>query len=99
MRDEPDDVLRLAADLELLRRGRLSVTEFRARYQTNGGDTLFDAIAENLEHYLSDGDIRARDPAYRAMQEAELTKLIGLLESGAPAERLRRITFLASSEG
>lgn len=79
-------------------RGRLSAADFRVRYQTNGGPSPVDAISENLEHYLSDGDRRAADPAYGRMQDDELRKLIHLLETGASAEQLRRITFLAPSE-
>jgi hypothetical protein len=48
----------------------------------------------NLEHYLADSDIRARDPEYRAMQNGQLLKLIGLLREGAPIVELRRVNFL-----
>jgi hypothetical protein len=92
-----DDLTSLLADLEALMLGRLSAAEFRARHQTNGGSTPIDVISENLEHYLSDGERRARDPAHRRMQNEELGKLIRLLETGASAERLRNITFLTFS--
>ena len=51
----------------------------------------------NLEHYLADADIRAKDAAYRDMQDAELTKLIRLLREGGSKTMLRALTFLGSS--
>lgn len=97
MSNAADELTALLADLEALMRGLLPPAAFRARHQTNGGSSPIDAIAENLEHYLSDGERRAQDPAYRQMQDQELAKLIRLLETGAPTDRLRQITFLAQS--
>lgn len=51
----------------------------------------------NLHHFLSDEDIRAKDPEYRTMQESEMRKLIGLLRSDASPEKLRYVTFLGRS--
>ena len=51
----------------------------------------------NLFHFLSDADIRARDPAWRTMQESEMRKLMVLLRSEAPATKLGRISFLDAS--
>lgn len=53
----------------------------------------------NLHHFLSDEDIRAKDPEYRAMQESEMRKLIDLLRSDAGPEKLYWITFLGKSRG
>ena len=78
-----DDATRLADDLESLRDGRLSDREFRA----NWGDDVSGlprVIWPNLEHYIADVYIRERDPAYRAMQEIEMEKLVRLLRAGAP---------------
>jgi hypothetical protein len=87
----------LADDLEWLRTGKLSVAEFRAKYEWNAAPAVARAIWPSLEHYLSDGDIRARDPVYRAMQDAELIKLARLVRIGAPDSELTTITFLRVS--
>ena len=92
-----DEVNVFADDLESLRAGILSVGEFRAKYEWNATPAVARAIWSNLEHYLSDGDIRARDPAYRAMQDTELTKLVRLVRIGAPDSELTTITFLRVS--
>jgi len=94
---EPDDFNRLADDLESLRADTMSVNEFRAHYEWNAASAVVRAIWSNLEHYFSDGDVRARDPVYRAMQETELSKLIRLVRIGAPDSELVRITFLHTS--
>lgn len=84
----------LAADLEALLFGTLNEEEFRQRYTPQAASPALDAIWGNLEHYLSDGDIRARDSSYRDMQDGELRKLIQLLRHGAPMAQIRRINFL-----
>jgi hypothetical protein len=84
----------LAADLEALLEGALTEEDFRLRYQSGPTSTLVDAIWGNLEHYLADADVRARDPEYRAMQNAELLKLIRLLREDAPKTQLQRVNFL-----
>ena len=86
----------LADDLESLRTGALSASEFRAKWQSAVSEVL-DVIWQNLEHYLADSDIRDRDPAYRGMQESEMVKLIRLLRAGTPAEGLAVINFLGVS--
>jgi len=50
-------------------------------------------VMANVEHYLADADIRARDERYRTMQEAALASLISALRSGDIAAA-RRISFL-----
>ena len=87
----------LADDLESLRTGTLSASEFRAKWQPGPVSEVVDVIWQNLEHYLADSDIRDRDPAYRGMQEAEMVKLIRLLRAGTPAEGLAVINFLGVS--
>jgi hypothetical protein len=88
------DMDNLAPDLEALLEGALTVEDFRSRYQSRPTSTVVDAIRGNLEHYLADADIRARDPRYRTMQNGELLKLIGLLREDAPIVELRRVNFL-----
>jgi hypothetical protein len=93
----PDqEAAQLAQDLSRLRAGDMTEREFRKAWQRSGS-ALLDAIWGSLEHYLADGDIRAKDGAYREMQDRELTKLIRLLRDGSSAKALRSITFLGSS--
>jgi len=94
-RDE--DVSRLADDLESLRTGGLSDQEFRMNWQVDEVSGPPSVIWPNLEHYLADIDIRKRDPAYRAMQDAEMEKLLRLLRARAPDVELAKVTFLRHS--
>jgi hypothetical protein len=92
-----EDVSRLADDLESLRAGRLSDREFRANWQVDKLSGLPSVIWPNLEHYLADIDIREQDPAYRAMQDAEMEKLVRLLRARAPDAELAKVMFLRPS--
>jgi hypothetical protein len=92
-----EDAKRLADDLESLRTGMLSESEFRAKCQSAVVPELLGVIWPNLEHYLADFDIRDRDPDYRAMQDAEMAKLVRLLRAGAPDDELADISFLGYS--
>lgn len=56
------------------------------------------ASFHGLQHFLADADIRAKDSAYRTMQESEMLKLIHLLKSGADATALSKISFLQVSD-
>ena len=91
------DANSLADDLESLRTGKLSKREFRAKWQAAVVPELLGTIWPNLEHYLADVDIREHDPDYRAMQDAEMDKLVWLLRADAPAVELGRVTFLGRS--
>ena len=55
------------------------------------------SCSHGLQHFLLDAELRAKDSAYRQMQEAELRKLIVLLRSGADEPILRKISFLGAS--
>lgn len=89
---------RLADDLESLLTGQLSEGAFRTRYEGDVADsTLLDAIWGNLDHYWADSDIREREPVYRAMQNAEMEKLVRLLRAGAPDSELTKVNFLRYS--
>jgi len=92
-----EEMSRLADDLESLRTGGLSPREFRANWQVDVVPGLPSIIWPNLEHYLADIDIREQDPTYRAMQDAEMKKLISLLRAGAPDVELAKVTFLRHS--
>lgn len=63
--------------------------------------TNFEGVAKasfhGLQHFLADADIRAKDSAYRIMQEGEMLRLIHLLKSGADATALSKISFLGSN--
>ena len=89
----------LATDLEAVLKGALTEEDFRLRYQSGPPSTVVDVLWENLEHYLADTDIRARDPEYRAMQNGELLKMIRLLREDAPIAKLQRINFLRRAYG
>ena len=84
----------VAADLEALLAGALNASDFRRKYEFGSDSMVLNAIWDNLQHYLADADIRARDESYREMQDNELQKLIQLLRQDAPVAQLRRITFL-----
>lgn len=89
------DVAGLASDLEALMLGELTEEDFRRRYRSELTSPLLDAIWGNLEHYLADADIRAKDADYRAMQDGEMLKLIQLLRGDAPLAELQRVNFLS----
>jgi hypothetical protein len=89
-----DDISGLASDLEALLQGGLGEDDFRRKYEPRIPLPILEAIWSNLEHYLADADLRAKDAAYRAMQTAEMQKLIRLLRENAPLSRLRRVNFL-----
>jgi hypothetical protein len=92
------DANRLADDLESLRAGTLSESAFRAKWQAAVVvPEQLSVIWPNLEHYLADRDLRDRDSDYRAMQDAEMEKLVQLLRTGAPNAELAEIHFLGYS--
>lgn len=83
----------LADALELLLLGGLTPGEFRRRHSHQRTSSELEPVMANVEHYLADADIRARDERYRTMQEAALASLISALRSGDIAAA-RRISFL-----
>lgn len=90
------DSIRLADALELLLGGELTPGEFRQGHSTQKTSNELESVVANIEHYLADADIRARDESYRTMQDAKLASLISALRSGdIPAAR--RISFLGGS--
>jgi hypothetical protein len=92
-----EDANRLADYLESLRSGTLLASEFREKCQAPAAPDLLNVIWPNVEHYLADFDIRERDLDYRAMQDAEMEKLVRLLRAGAPDAELAKIHFLGYS--
>jgi hypothetical protein len=59
--------------------------EFEAVLRSDRG-ALSDAIPHFVWHYLADADIRARDLAYRADQQATILEIIVALEAGRSPE-------------
>jgi hypothetical protein len=92
-----EDASRLADELEALRSGTLTESQFRAKCQATIAPDLLSVTWEYLEHYLADCDIRERDSDYRVMQDAEVEKLVPLLRAGASDAELRKIHFLGHS--
>ena len=60
-------------------------SEFEAVLRADGG-ALSDSIPHFVWHYLADADIRARDLAYRADQQAAILEIIIALEAGRRPE-------------
>jgi len=87
-------VLDLAVDLEKVAHGELSADTVIERHRAKAADSRVEAVLSNLSHFASDADIRARDPKYREMQLAELSKLVTLLRKDMPVESIARITFV-----
>lgn len=86
----------LASALQQLLKGQVSADEFEAQWREPMiGVPGFDRVWGYLEHYLSDGDIRARDERYRRMQDGAMVELIARIRSGADADALAQITFLS----
>ena len=91
--------LGLINDLKSLLDETMSCSDFRRKYLVRDS---FDwrslpNIAGNLDHFISDYDLRARDPNYKKMQIHELNKLIRLLEAHAADDELLKIHFLGYS--
>ena len=61
------------------------------------GETMTHCF-HGLYHFLSDAEIRAKEPGYAAMQLSEMRKLISLLRSGASPEQLESVHFLGPSK-
>ena len=93
-----DRLASLTALAELLERiraareddARALMSEVRPGLHKDAND-----VWANVWHYVSDYDIRARDAAYRDMQEEHMDKLIRALRAGAPRSELLRYHFLA----
>jgi hypothetical protein len=75
MRTRPAD---LADALEALLGGRLTPEDFRRSYPIPTVGSELARVLTNIEHLLSDADIRDRDPRYKAMQEAAIERIIAL---------------------
>jgi len=79
--DDTSTYLKFADDLELLLTGKLSCESFKSVYASSRLSNIFDIMC-NVEHFISDSDIREKDSRYRTMQEKEMRKLIQMLRTG-----------------
>ncbi len=86
----------LAGDLDYVLDGTVSLEEVLDNPAYADGPLT--SCFHGLQHFLADAGLRAKDSAYRQMQEAELRKLILLLRSGADESTLRKISFLGVSD-
>lgn len=82
----------IISDLSRILNKTISPDEFRAKLRKYPREVQ-EALGE-IEHYLSNGDIRRRDSEYANMQDQELAKLISLIEQNAFSGELKKITFL-----
>lgn len=85
---------RLASELDRVLAGAVDLGDVLEKAPSFGEP--MNQCFHGLQHYLSDADIRAKDPEYRSMQESEMRRLIGLLRSETPISDLRLITFLGA---
>jgi methylisocitrate lyase len=93
VRDESPMVLDdFANDLERLLSGAVAPAAVRSRWTKSACRDVEDLMG-HVDHFLSDEDIRDRDPAYREFQEEELRKLIASIRAGR-LDEAKRITFL-----
>ena len=75
--------------------GRLTPEGFRRSYPIQTATIEIGPLLANIEHFLSDGDIRARDPRYKTMQEAAIERMITALRAG-DVDAARGISLLRS---
>ena len=91
----------LINDLKDLHAKKFSCLDFASKYkdintkkETNG---MLPDIRHVIDVYLDEETIRNEDPTYQAMQEAELIKLIGLIENNASVDQINNINFFGES--
>lgn len=88
-------------DLEHLLSGIMTTAEFRDKYidgvnpinieqKTNGKIPDLTGI---VGHYITDKDVRIKNPAYQKMQDDSLKELISLLKKNAAREDILKITM------
>lgn len=88
-------------DLEYLLSGSMTTAEFRDKYidglnpinieqETNGKIPDLTGI---VGHYITDEDVRLKNPEYKKMQDESLKELISLLKKDAPREEILKITM------
>lgn len=91
--DTTQSVTALAEALSSLLRGDLNPDEFRRQCLTGAVGSELERVLGNVEHFLSDADIRVRDVSYKEMQEGNMARMIAALRLGDVATA-STITFL-----
>ncbi len=89
------DIQKLCDFLEQLLNGSLPYKEANATIETLSALRRPDLeeLYGNLFHYMSDDDIRKRDPRYKEFQGSEMKKLICRLQTG-DFTKANVVTFL-----
>jgi hypothetical protein len=80
--DTTQSVTALAEALSSLLRGDLNADEFRRQFPAGAAGPDLDPVLNNVEHFLSDADIRVRDVSYKEMQEGNMARMIAALRLG-----------------
>lgn len=92
----------LINDLKDLQAKKITCADFSQKYDGINTDKetkgMIPDIRKVLSIYMDDEKIRTEDANYKEMQEAELEKLIELIESNASPIQIKNITFLDESE-
>jgi hypothetical protein len=83
----------LAEALSSILRGDLNADEFRCQFPMEAVGPELEPVLDNVEHFLSDADIRLRDVRYKEMQEGNMARMIAALRLGDVATA-RTINFL-----
>jgi len=89
---DKNSIIELANDLETLLQCQTTESYIRGKYSINL-DKDIEEIMDNVEHFLSDSDIREKDARYRQIQETAMQTLIQALKSG-DLNAAKRVTFL-----
>ena len=72
----------LADALSSVLRGDLTAEGFRRQFPVRAVASELEPVLCNVEHFLSDSDIRVRDVRYKEMQESSMARLIATLRLG-----------------
>jgi hypothetical protein len=83
-----------AHELEALRRGELAIEALWERHADRFPD--FEDVLASVQHWVADGDIRARDEDYRLMQESAFDQLLSHLRAGR-VDEAKDISFLSEN--
>ncbi len=91
--DRHQAALLLADQLERYASGVITGPQLREWCAPHESSFPLSLLWPEIEHYLSDAEVRATDRRREAMQDATLRQLITLLRHGASASELSRVSF------
>jgi hypothetical protein len=91
--DTTQSVKELAEALSSLLHGDLNADQFRCRFPMGAVGSELERVLGNVEHFLSDADIRVRDVSHKEMQEGNMARMIAALRLDDVATA-STITFL-----